>query len=269
MIHIQSKCLMLYMVRQCNYGNSESGITYEWLRYWQLTGDPKNPPNIQDIPLSLEYLRCYALERAYMQTATSDQSISSVKKNMYRTLRFIRNAGSPPTTLRVKTIHPDIAWETVWKNISNSWTEESVRSTWYEVAHDLIPTNVRLHKIRISETEDCRHCGKKDQLAHRLTECGAAETIWAWTRTRISWFLRMDQKWMPDEWLWAPSYSLWPAQRNRATSWILAHMIHYVLNNNRALSMEDYIDYMQRARWKSNQQKDRIKMVGRYLDVLG
>jgi len=42
---------------------------------------------------------------------------------------------------------------------------------WYIVIHDIVPTNERLHAIRLVESDRCRHCGRRDTLVHGLTEC--------------------------------------------------------------------------------------------------
>jgi hypothetical protein len=56
------------------------------------------------------------------------------------------------------------------------------KAAWYKVINDIIPTNERFHRIRISPTDSCRLCDKKDTLQHPLTECGEGEIIWIWTR---------------------------------------------------------------------------------------
>jgi len=59
----------------------------------------------------------------------------------------------------------------VWKNLHTAWVSEEIASTWHIVVRDIVPTNERLHVIRRVESDRCRHCGRRDTLVHRLTEC--------------------------------------------------------------------------------------------------
>jgi hypothetical protein len=266
--NIMSKCRTLFIARLWLLSAKRTGITYDWLRVWHLTGPPSNPPYFLDIPRALDYLRCYALERAYVLQTMLEPGARSIKKDIYQTLSAIHVAGIQPSVLRITKLHPTIPWATVWRNISVAWIEDRVRSTWYEVVQDLIATNVRLHKIRIATTDLCRRCGKTDHLQHRLTGCDVSTQIWLWTRSKIATYRRMEPKWIPETWAWAPSYQLWPPKRHNATTWILAHMTYYVITNQRTPSMQDYIDYMRRSRWKFIHQGKGRTVCGHYLDVL-
>jgi len=156
----------------------------------------------------------------------------------------------------------------MWENLHIIPTSEGARSAWYMVIHDLIPTNTRLHRIRLVDTQDCTLCGKQDTMIHRLTECGEGEEIWEWTRTRLAAINRTDRRHIPPGWLLGPNFRLWPRQRHLATLWILANLVFYLVNNRRTMSREDYIDFLRRARWKHYQGKKRWETVGNYLEIL-
>ena len=49
--------------------------------------------------------------------------------------------------------------------------------------------------------------------------------------------------------------------------WILANMLFYLVQKRRTLSLEDYIDFMCRSRWKAYQRKNRMQRMGTYLEV--
>jgi hypothetical protein len=49
------------------------------------------------------------------------------------------------------------------------------------IIHDLIPTNVRLHRIQLRDTDNCTQCARQDMMLHHLTECGVGCEIWEWT----------------------------------------------------------------------------------------
>jgi hypothetical protein len=58
------------------------------------------------------------------------------------------------------------------EDTENFGVPEEAKSTWYIVIHDTAPTNERLHKIRLSDSDRCRNCDSQDTLVHRLKECG-------------------------------------------------------------------------------------------------
>lgn len=268
LIDLQTKCRVLMVLRLWSQSIRREGVTLDWMKTWNITGNPGNPPNLQDIPTKYEYLQSYVQERAYLPALTRGQRPRHLKKLCYDTMRMFEINARPHPISRIQRVYPTTNWVVVWRNISQAWVDEPVRSTWYEVANDLIATNVRLHKIRIADTEQCQQCGKMDTVQHRLTECGEAVQIWAWTQTRLSCFHRTESRWIPKDWLWAPTHHIWPPQRHNATSWILGNMVHYMINNRRTISLQDYLDYMQRTRWKAYQQTRRAKMLGNYLEVL-
>lgn len=269
LVDLQAKCLTLLITRLWKQCNRTHGVSSDWMQLWNIAKKKANPPNLSGIPMKYEYLRCYVRESAYLPVATWEQSTRCIKKHLYNNIRTFGNRTRSIPVSRIQRTYPNVQWAVVWRNISQAWVDEDVRSTWYEVVNDLIATNVRLHKIRIAATEQCQHCGEKDTLQHRLTECGDTKQIWTWTRARMSWFLRTDQRWIPEDWIWAPSYQVWPPQRHNAISWILGNMTYYVIKNRKTISMVDYLDYMQRSRWKTYQRKKRATKLGNYLEVLG
>jgi hypothetical protein len=58
-----------------------------------------------------------------------------------------------------------------------------------------------------------------------------------------------------------------PKQKQNATIWMLGHMLGY-MHNNQTLTLQDYLDFMKRARWKEYTEHRKYKSCGKYLDVL-
>jgi len=104
---------------------------------------------------------------------------------------------------------------------------DSVKSTWYQAIHDILPTNERLATIGLTDTSSCVHCGNLNSLQHRIVACGEDPVIWHWTRTRIAAILRMDPRRVPVEWTLRPDFQLWPPQRQATVLWILGHLVAY------------------------------------------
>jgi hypothetical protein len=139
----------------------------------------------------------------------------------------------------------------VWKKLHSTPVTEETKSTWYIVIRELVPTNVRLHSIRLTESELCKNCGRQDTLIHLLTECCDGSGIWEWTRRRIAWMLWTDPRHITTYLLLSPQLQVWPPQRHRTVLWTLANLVFYQMQTLRILSLLDYIDFMNRARWKS------------------
>jgi hypothetical protein len=74
----------------------------------------------------------------------------------------------------------------------------------YVVIQDILPTNERLHKIRLLDSSLCSHCGEPDTVQHRVTVCEEEARIWQWTKRRIAWILRIDPAHIPPDWTTRP-----------------------------------------------------------------
>jgi hypothetical protein len=173
-----------------------------------------------------------------------------------------------PTEMRITRSFPDTNWHQVWKNLHTSATPDAITSTWYMAIHDLTPTNSRLADIHVSDTTSCALCGQLDTLAHRIADCGEGLIIWTKTQQFLGHILRTDGRRIPKEWTLRPDFCQWAPQRQTAVLWILAHFVHYRLNTQRRLSLQDYMDFLWRARWKSYRRAHRPRPTGNYLEVI-
>jgi hypothetical protein len=170
-------------------GHNDWRITAAWMRYRNLTGRQGNPPQAMQIPGTFAYLHCYAIDMAYIQNTERHEAPSSMSKHMYNTLREMALTVNGDSGVRIMTMHPTEPWDTVWKNLHDVWTPVEVKSTCFQVIHDLIPTNARLARLRLRDTDKFPLCGRTDTLLHRLMECNDMADIWAWTRARIPMML--------------------------------------------------------------------------------
>ena len=118
------------------------------------------------------------------------------------------------------------------ENLHTAWASKEIASMWYIVVHDRVPTNERLHVIRLVQSDRCRHCGRRDTLIHRLTECNEGTAIWLWTRERVAQMLRTDPRRIPADLCLRPHFQFWPPQRHKAILWLLAHLIMYRISSN-------------------------------------
>jgi len=183
-----------------------------WQRYWRLQGMRDNPPYIRHISPTLDYLRTYVQEMAYIDPYKLGEHPRTLLRREYWTLRGMAVAGNPPRVMRIMQLHPSADWERIWTNLHECWTTEAVKINWYVVIQDITPTNERLHKIRLVDSLLCGHCGEQDTVQHRVTVCDEGARIWLWTKRRIAWILRIDPAHIQPDWTTRSQFRLWPPQ---------------------------------------------------------
>jgi hypothetical protein len=170
--------------------------------------------------------------------------------------------------MRIEKLWPQTGWDTVWKNLWEAPVQKHVTTTWYKVIQDNVPTKGRLYKIRIASNDTCRECGRTDTLRHRLLECGQGRHQRDWTKQKMAIILRMDPRWIPDEWLVRPQYKLWPAQRRRAIGWMLATFVTCRMRKEGKSPVKEYDEFIRRSLNLLQRSKARQRLVGNYLNIL-
>ena len=114
--------------------------------------------------------------------------------------------------MRAEKQCPEAEWKIIWKNLELTPTTGEDKANWYKVIHDIIPTNERLHRIRIARTDICIECNQKDTLIHRMTECGGNADNWKRIQNHIARMLRVAPNNNPHEHLIRPQMYLGPPQ---------------------------------------------------------
>ena len=170
--------------------------------------------------------------------------------------------------MRITNLWPQTAWPTVWKDLWEAPVPGATKAAWYKVVHDILPTNERLFRIRMVPTDMCRKCDRTDTLSHRLIECGERGQIWTWTKQRLAWILRTIPERIPSDWLLRPHFTLWPPRRRHAMLWLLANLVIFRTQQQRELTLQDFIEFMKRSKWKLCQSHKRVVSVGIYLSVI-
>ena len=164
-------------------------------------------------------------------------------------------------------IWPTADWNTVWKNIHCTPVPGGTKAELYKVIHDIIPTNVRLYKIRMSPINNCSNFGTHDTIQHHFTECGGPQ-IWQWTTQKIVHILRTIPTRIPSEWLSRPQCALWPPTRRCSVIWTLANVVLFRTRPNQELTLRDFIAFMQANKYKLYQTVKRRLLVANYICVL-
>ena len=134
--------------------------------------------------------------------------------------------------------------------------------------HDIIPTNKRLHQIKIAPTDRCNECGRKDTLCDHLNECGDSQETWTQTKIIIARMLRASPVQIPEDWLLRPSVCIWPPQRHRAVLWVLSRYVYFRTHYQPSLTANELMDFYRRSRWKLYLTSSKRNQVANYLTVL-
>ena len=264
--NIEVKCrMLLYNRLRIIAAKKESTLAkiFQTWGLWQLT---HNPPPMTERLQKVDYLQNFILDTAYI-TLPAPPGSSELKKHTYSILLTMAKNKTYESEMRIIRKYPTTAWNQVWKNLHTTGLAPPVKSMWYAAIHDILPTNDRLASINLASDNKCPRCSSEDSVKHRLVACEDGPRQWAWTRQKLAYILRTDPKHIPTEWVTTPDMTLWPPQRCKAVIWILAHFVYYRLQTNRRLSLQDYTDFMKRARWKKQNNEPRPN-TGRYLDVL-
>jgi len=191
----------------------------------------------------------------------------SYKRRLYSTLKELSDNAAPPQEMRIVKKWPTIDWKVVLRNLVETPSLESDIVHWYNVIHDVIPTNERLQCIRISPTDGCNVCDRKVTLSHRLTECGEGRDTWALVQSIIARMLRTIPARVPVEWLLRPSFCIWPPQRHRAVLWVLSQFVTFRIHHHPTLTSNDLTDFLRRTKWKMYQTPKKCQRVANYLTV--
>jgi hypothetical protein len=133
--------------------------------------------------------------------------------------------------------------------------------------HDVIPTQERLQRIKLANTNLCTTCKRADTIIHRITTCGDAGKLWRWTKEKAALMMRIDPRHIPPTWTVFPNFRIWPQPKHNAVLWLIAHQVYYTVTNRKGISMHGYMDFMHRAKWKTYTWKKRMTMYGNYLGV--
>jgi hypothetical protein len=182
-------------------------------------------------------------------------------------MALLRN-GKENNEMRITRKYPEISWRRTWKNLHMVGLPDPVTSKWYTAIHDIVHTNERLATIHLTPTTDCQLWGTTDTLLHKITACEEGPVIWNWTRPRTAAIPRVHPRHISAERTVRPAFHFWPPQRHAAILWILAHLVVYRIQTHRRLTLADYMDFLQRARWNQYQRAPKRQNVGRYLDIL-
>jgi hypothetical protein len=65
-----------------------------------------------------------------------------------------------------------------------------------------------------------------------------------------------------------PDFNFYPPQRQRAVIWLMGHTVYYVITSQDMMSLEDYVEFLKRTRWKTYNKKGGRQIFGNNLTVI-
>jgi hypothetical protein len=104
------------------------------------------------------YICTYAMEMAYIQPPSHNETPNLFRKCVYLTLHAMTTETLPAKSTRIETKHTNQNWPQIWRNLHEARIPETIRSNWYNVIHYVIPTKQRLHRIALTNTDRCAKC---------------------------------------------------------------------------------------------------------------
>jgi hypothetical protein len=129
--------------------------------------------------------------------------------------------------------------------------------------------NIRLHRIRISPTDNCSECNNIDTLHHRLTERGENRMHWEWLQQIIARMLRTYPMNIPRDWLATTSAVLSLASITATIGFVAAITLRNLRPfSTRKAGSSEFDGLLARSRWKTHQMPGRRKLLANFLTVL-
>jgi hypothetical protein len=189
---VHAKCLTLFLARMHHQCRKRGTIIAAWIATWRGHIQVETPTIRCSLSPALEFLRPFFQGSTYLGLPGKDESVRTLKRGIYETQWTYAMVEMKRMTPRIQRKQPEHRWRRIWQNIKGKHLTTTIRALWFRAVHDIIPTNERLCRIRLSDIPMCRTCNQTDTTLHRVTSCMRARDIWHWTRFRIAIMLRTD-----------------------------------------------------------------------------
>lgn len=133
-----------------------------------------NSPHSFDMPQY--YVECLKQFKEFMKDNPDFQFATASLKTVYILLRK-----KVAIIARVVNLHPSIDFNIVWKSCHNKFISPEVRNLSFQIAHDIVATNMRLWTINITNDKDCTLCKASIEfMDHLFVKCKFVKSLWMW-----------------------------------------------------------------------------------------
>jgi len=100
----KSRASFMYRLQMQNH--RVGSITAGWLRFWNISPGLGNPPHPNFVPATMDYLRTYIMDTAYVPGQTGSESPKAYKARIYTKLRALSIAMTPQMGIRIEKLWP-------------------------------------------------------------------------------------------------------------------------------------------------------------------
>ena len=198
-------------------------------------------PYVKKIPKTLEYLHRNDMESTYTTPRGTSETSKSYKRRLYTSHLTIIRATAGHPEMRAEKLRPNIDRAQTSKNLNEVPVPETTRGVWYRVIHEIIPTNERLHRITMVQTVTCR------KRAWKETSRPPSTSLW-WRKIDMGLFKNPNSEDIKDD----SASDTWrldntPSISHMASQETLAKVIIFRLQQKTNLTLQDYMDLLQRS----------------------
>jgi hypothetical protein len=113
LINFSAKGQALFLYRMRQHMMKGKTITWAELRTWGLSAKRTNPPLRDVIPEGLGYLRCFAMDSAYIEEQGTGESNGAYKRKVYNTLYIMNRRETGMQEMRIVKLWPTTDWTAV------------------------------------------------------------------------------------------------------------------------------------------------------------
>ncbi|KAJ4437581.1 hypothetical protein ANN_17726 [Periplaneta americana] len=168
-------------------------------------------------------------------------------------------------TPRIVEKLPNQKWGNIWRNLHMANIPTAWKTTVYCYLNQIIPTEEKRHRHNLTDSPACKKCGWLDTLKHRVTNCGAAKTIWEGAKALLVkvWPDSQLHDWFQTLLVLDP-----PTKQNKfVTVWLASGFLHYQLTKS-LHKMEEFLHMLKEEAAKLEMKDDKSSQILKELKLL-
>ena len=101
---------------------------------------------------------------------------------------------------------------------------------WYQLIHNIFPTNFRLHELQMRVDPYCVFCNQVDDIQHRLTTCPPNNIIWSSFCRLVAIILHtVSHNVQFDQLIRFPEYRYFPPKKRKFLLWLTTHTLDMMI----------------------------------------
>ena len=135
---------------------------------------------------------------SYINTPYYEYAVDTIRKCFHHkdfpnvNSKVIYNMILPNVKARVELLYPLYDWANIWTFLAFRFISVYDRPIIFKYIHEIIPTNKRLHEIRLRNNPFCDLCNVEDSNIHRFYYCMTVQESLSWLRKAIFYLCGMN-----------------------------------------------------------------------------